>query len=277
MSRNTSPARHSLETARTFLFVPGSRPDRFDKAVASGAGVIILDLEDAVAPQHKDQARRNVSDWLASGGQAVVRINGIGTSWFEDDLALVDTARAVMLPKAEGLHDLEQLESIGLGETPVIPLLETARGVFHAEAIGGHSSVVRVGFGNVDFAARVGVDPGSRVALMHARSQIVYASSAAGCGTPIDGVTTAVRDTDLLRSDAAHARDLGFGAKLLIHPSQVDAVEDILRPAEEEIRWARAVLKDASRGVGVVDGHMIDEPVLLRARRLIIEADETDL
>lgn len=272
MSLITPPVRRHLEMARTFLFVPGSRPDRFEKAVASGADVVILDLEDAVAPQDKDQARTNVSHWLAAGGHAVVRINGIGTPWFEDDMTALASATAVVLPKVEGLRDVELLESRGPDTILVIPLLETPRGVFRAEAIGGHSSVVRLAFGNVDFAARAGVDPGSHVALAHARSQIVYASSAAGCGTPIDGVTTAVRDIDLLRSDAAHARDLGFRAKLLIHPSQVGPVDEVMRPTQDELRWARAVLADASTGVGVVDGHMVDEPVLLRARRLLDHA-----
>lgn len=275
MSLTTSPARQHLEMARTFLFVPGSRPDRFEKAVDSGADVVILDLEDAVAPQNKDQARTNVADWLAAGGQAAIRINGIDTPWFEDDLTVLAAATAVVLPKVEELHELELLESLSPDTISVIPLLETPRGVFRAEAIGAHSSVVRMAFGNVDFAARAGVDPGSHVALAHARSQIVYASSAAGCGTPIDGVTTAVRDIDLLRSDAAHARDLGFRAKLLIHPSQVRPVDEVMRPTQDELRWARAVLADASSGVGVVDGHMVDEPVLMRARRLLDEARDT--
>lgn len=269
MSGQAGLTRRELEVARTFLFVPGSRPERFDKAVASGADVVILDLEDAVAPQDKDEARANAARWLAAGGRAVVRVNGLGTPWFEDDLALAAAAGAVVLPKSEAPDDLDAINS---GETPVIPLLETPKGVLNAERICAHHAVVRAAFGNVDFAARLGVDPGSVDALAHARSQIVYASSAAECSPPIDGVTTSIQDVDLLRSDVTRARGLGFGAKLLIHPSQVGPVDEALRPTEAEIRWARSVLDVVSSGVGVVEGHMIDEPVIQRARALLEQA-----
>jgi citrate lyase subunit beta/citryl-CoA lyase len=260
--------RRQLEVARTFLFVPGTRPDRFDKAVASGADVVILDLEDAVSSKDKDSARHHVADWLAKGGQAAVRVNALDTPWFELDLAVATMATAVVLPKTESPREVELTAELGLGATPLIPLLETPRGVFDAARICARPEVVRVGFGNVDFASHIGVDPGSHSALSHARSQIVYASGDAGCAAPIDGVTTVIGDTDILLADAVHARELGFGAKLLIHPSHVTPVSDVLRPTEEELEWARAVLAQASTGVGVVEGQMVDEPVLRRARRL---------
>jgi citrate lyase subunit beta / citryl-CoA lyase len=249
--------------------VPGSRPERFDKAVASGADAVILDLEDAVAPQDKDEARVNVAKWMASGGRAVVRVNGLGTRWFEQDLRLAASASAVLLPKAE---DEDEVGVVSGGGTPVIALLETPKGVLNAERICAHPAVVRAAFGNLDFAAHVGVDPGSIAALAHARSHIVYASSAAECAGPIDGVTTAIHDTDVLRSDASHARDLGFRAKLLIHPAQIGPVDDVFRPSEAELEWARSVLEGLSDGVGVVDGHMTDQPVIRRAQALLGQA-----
>jgi len=258
--------RRDLELARTFLFVPGSRPERFDKAVASGADVVILDLEDAVAPEEKEEARLNVARWLAAGGRAVVRVNGRGTRWFKDDVALAVSAAAIVLPKAETPEDINAVNS---GETPVIALLETPKGVLNAEVICAHHSVVRAAFGNVDFAARLGVDPSSVAALAHARSHLVYASSAAECAAPIDGVTTSIQDADQLRADASQARVLGFGAKLLVHPSQVDLVHEVFRPTDAEIRWARSVVDGMTSGVGVVEGHMIDEPVIQRARALL--------
>lgn len=275
MTGDAGPTRRELEVARTFLFVPGTRPDRFDKAVASGADVVILDLEDAVAPSDKEIARANVAAWLTRGGRAVVRVNGPDTPWYDADVSVASSAGAVVLPKTEGPRDIERVASAGLGEAPVIPLLETPAGVLDAERICACPEVVRAGFGNIDFAARVGVDPTSRLALAHARSHIVYASSAAGCAAaPIDGVTTAIDDADLLRSDALHARELGFRAKLLIHPSQVRPVATVLRPTGDEIRWARSVLRESSDGVGVSDGQMVDAPVLMRAQRLLGEALE---
>lgn len=273
MTENQALTRGDLELARTYLFVPGTRPDRFDKAVASGADVVILDLEDAVAPQQKAEARRNVAAWLGAGGRAVVRVNALDTQWFESDLAEISAAAAIILPKVETVCDVETVDSVGRGGVWLIPLLETPNGLLNVERICSLEQVVRVAFGNIDFAARVGVDPSSRVALSYARSRIVYASSAAGCAAPIDGVTTAIDDMDRLRSDTLHSRELGFRAKLLIHPSQVAPVAEALGPTLEELRWARSVLEKASGGARALEHEMVDEPVRLRARRLLDEAD----
>lgn len=274
MTGSTASTRRDLAVARTFLFVPATRPGQFDKAVASGADVVIIDLEDAVAAQDKAAARDDVAAWLAGGGRAAVRVNGVHTPWFEGDMVAAAAAGAVVLPKVESARDVEMLGAVGFGDVPLIPLLETPKGVLAAERVCARAEVVRVGFGNVDFAACVGVDPASHMALTHARSHLVYASSAAGCAAPIDGVTTAIGDADRLVSDTTHARDLGFRAKLLIHPSQVGPVWEILRPTGNEVRWARSVLKEASSGVGVFEGQMVDEPVLIRARRLLADAQD---
>jgi len=268
MIRGGALSRRDLETATTFIFVPGSRDDRFDKAAGSGADVVIIDLEDAVAPADKHAARSKAARWLAAGGRAAVRINAPGTAWFEADLAAIGTA-PIVLPKAESLADFEQIRATGRPEVPVVPLVESPAGMFNVREICGAREVVRVGFGNVDFAAQVGTDPASHAALLLARSQIVYGSSAAGVAAPVDGVTTAVTDTDRLVADAQHARDLGFTAKLLIHPSQVAPVTQVLQPTGDELRWARVVLSSAREGVGLHDGEMIDEPVLARARHLL--------
>ena len=258
----------STERARTLLFVPGSRPDRFDRAVGSGADVVILDLEDAVAPDGKDAARSAAERWLAAGGRAAVRINGHGTPWFDRDLAGSAVAAAVVLPKAESAEVVAGVVAALPPGLPVLPLVETPRGLLAISEICSVPGVARVAFGNVDFAAELGVDPGSHAALSTARSQIVYASAAAGCAPPVDGVTTAVHDGSALLADARHARELGFTGKLLIHPSQVETVAGVLAPTAEEVRWAREVLA-AGDGVRVVGGQMIDEPVVRRARRVI--------
>jgi citrate lyase subunit beta/citryl-CoA lyase len=261
-----------LQDATTFLFVPGSRPDRFDKAVASGADVVILDLEDAVAPREKDQARSHVSAWLAAGGRAAVRVNPVGSAWFAADVAAVGSALAVVLPKAESDDDLRHVAMQAQGPTRVVPLVETARGVMAVQQICSAPGVVRIGFGNIDLAADLGVQPTCRPALMAARSQLVYASRAASLAGPIDGVTTKLGDDEALADDARHGRDLGFTAKLTIHPGQVPIVADVFDATQRELDWAFAVLRTVRDGVGVHDGDMVDEPVLARARSILRRA-----
>jgi citrate lyase subunit beta/citryl-CoA lyase len=250
-----------IEHARSFLFVPGDRPDRFAKAAAAGADVVVLDLEDAVAPAAKDVAREHVAAWLAEGHTAVVRINAAGTPWHAADRAAVAAAAAVMVPKAERPEDLDGLSS-------VLPLVETARGIAAAAGLCAVPAVVRPVFGSIDLAADLGVDPLSRTALLHARSALVLAAAAAGCAPPVDGVTTALSDVDAVRADTRHAVELGFTGKLCVHPRQVPVVHDAFRPTGAEIAWARSVLA-AGEGVTAVDGRMVDRPVLLRARRLL--------
>lgn len=259
-------ARDDLEVARTFLFVPATRPDRFDKAVNSGADVVIIDLEDAVAAEDKVEARADVQDWLARGGRAAVRTNGRNTEWFDEDLAAASAAIAVVVPKAESAADVVPPQDHHL---PVIPLIETPRGLLAVHEICQTPGVVRVAFGNVDFAAETGIDPASHAALSTARSQLVYTSAAARCAPPIDGVTTSIDDREILAADTRHARELGFTAKLLIHPSQIAVVAELMGSSPEEVQWARGVLAASTSGVSVHNGHMIDEPVLRRARRIL--------
>lgn len=255
-----------IADARSFLFVPGDRLDRFAKAAAAGADVVVLDLEDAVAPGAKDAARDHVVAWLSAGNVAVVRVNGVGTPWYERDVAAVrELAVAVMVPKAERVDDLAGLPS-------VLPLIETPVGVRAAEVLCGVPTVVRPAFGSIDLAACPGVSPASRTALLHARSALVLAAAAAGCAPPVDGVTMALSDVDAVRSDVSHAVELGFTGKLCVHPRQVAVVHEALRPSDEELAWARRVLA-ASEGEAVaVDGELVDRPVLVRAARLIARA-----
>lgn len=253
-----------IADARSFLFVPGDRPDRFAKAAAAGADVVVLDLEDAVAPAAKEAARAHVVAWLAEGHTAVVRVNAAGTPWHADDVAAVRDAAAVMVPKAEWPSDLDGLPS-------VLPLVETARGIAAATDLCGVATVVRPVFGSIDLAAELGVDPLSRTALLHARSALVLAAAAAGCAPPVDGVTMALSDVDAVRDDTRHAVELGFTGKLCVHPRQVPVVHEAFRPSEDEIAWARTVLT-AGDGVTAVGGQMVDRPVSLRAERLLRRA-----
>lgn len=262
--------RHALLTARTFLFVPGSRPERFDRAVAAGADVIIVDLEDAVAHDAKDAARQAAAAWFAEGGKAVIRINACGTPWHADDVALAThTVAPVMLAKSVGA---QQVAAIGQATgAAVIPLVETAAGVLSARAIAEQPGVPRLAFGSIDYAAEIGVDPNDREALLFARSTLVTASAAAGIGTPLDGVTTAFRDPLALADDVGYAARLGLTGKLCIHPDQVRPVHDRLAPSAAQIEWAERIVAAASAGGAAVavDGHMVDAPVVARAEWIL--------
>lgn len=261
--------------ARTLLFVPGDRPDRFAKAVASGADAVVLDLEDAVPPQAKRDARAAVSRWLASEPPNVaVRINPPGTAWYSEDVAAVaECGVPVMLPKAQDPSEVAAL----VGElgplARVIPLIETAAGLHRAVEVCSVPGVVRPAFGSVDLAAELGVDAGDSEALRYARSALAVAARAAGSAAPIDGVTTALRDESVLLADCVHALSLGYTAKMCIHPAQVAPVAMALAPTSDEIDWARAVLAAADgSGVAVLDGKLIDRPVVLRARSVLLRS-----
>jgi len=268
---------------RSYLFVPGHRADRFDKALACGADAVVLDLEDAVASQDKAAARDALARYLAVAdddrrARLVVRINDERTPWFDDDLALLATTRAsaVMLPKAETVVTLARVRSACPG-IAVLALVESARGVLNAEALAAADGVMRLVFGTLDFALDLDLvdDPAAGpVGLDAAASRLAWASRAAGLPPPVAGVTANMHDAALLHADFARARAHGFGAKLCIHPQQVAWVHEALRPTDAEIEWAQRVLAAASsmQGAVQVDGRMVDRPVVERARRLLQRA-----
>jgi len=262
-----------LETARTLLFVPGDRPERFDKAVASGAGLVVLDLEDAVAPEAKPSARQHVEAWLAAGHPCAVRVNGHGSSWHDDDLAAVAGHDCVVVvPKAESPELLSQIaRQVDAG---VLALVETAAGVLGAQGIAAAPGVERLALGTYDLGAELGVSPDDGDAMAWSRGALVLASAAAGVAPPVDGVTGDVEDEELLRSEVQRAARMGFTGKLCIHPRQVGVVETLLQPTAEELQWARAVTEAVTEAGGgsavvLVDGRMVDKPVVERARRML--------
>lgn len=264
-------SRDALSAASTFLFTPAARPDRFDRAAATGADVVVLDLEDAVAPRDKESAREHVDAWLGAGGAAAVRVNGAGTPWHDGDVAMARRhGVAVMLPKAEPSTGPSALAESGL---PVLALVETAVGVQGAAEVARRSEVVRLAFGTVDLATELGLDHTDRDALAHARSVLALASRAAGLAAPVDGVTVAVRDEERLADDCRHGLARGFTAKLCIHPAQVPVAARALAPDAAAVRWARSVVEAAAGGaVAVLDGALVDKPVVDRARSLLARA-----
>ena len=231
---------------RAYLFVPGNRPERFDKALASGADAVIVDLEDAVPPADKIAARAAVAAWLSPQRSVVIRINGPDTVWFAEDLALCALAgvAAVMVPKAERVADLEHVATVAVGRA-VLPLIETARGFDNAREIAHTDGVQRLVFGSIDFQLDLGIRDDDE-ALLFFRSQLVLLSRLADRAAPVDGVSTAIDDLDHLQRDTARARRLGFGAKLCIHPRQVETVIRGFVPSDDEIDWAQRVLAAAA-------------------------------
>lgn len=263
----------TLGNARTLLFVPGDRPDRFDKAASAGADVVILDLEDAVAAAQKDEARRQVVSYLRAGGVASVRINSFDTAWHAADLDAIARASAggVVVPKAEDPAVVAGIaDRCGM---PVLAIIETARGVLAAPRIAAAPGVTRLALGALDLAADIGT--GDAGVLAQIRTQVVLASRAAGLAGPVDSVTTDVRDAAAAAADARAAKRVGMAGKLCVHPRQVGPVALEFGPTDDEVRWARAVLAAVGEnsGVVVVSGEMVDEPVLKRARRIVSDAE----
>ncbi|MGB6054101.1 MAG: CoA ester lyase [Burkholderiaceae bacterium] len=256
---------------RSYLFVPGDRPERFDKACAAGADAVIVDLEDAVAPDNKAAARAAVANWLSPAHPVLLRINGADSEWFADDLQLCRQpgVGGIVLPKAEHSTVLQQLTAAHPG-VAILPLIETAQGFWNAAQLARGPGVQRLMFGSIDFQLDLGIE-GDDDALLYFRSQLVLVSRLGEIGAPVDGVTTALGDGRQLQADTERARRLGFGGKLCIHPAQVAAVNRHFSPSDDEVAWAERVLAaaQASQGAAVaLDGKMIDRPVILRAQRI---------
>jgi citrate lyase subunit beta/citryl-CoA lyase len=263
-----------LSPLALFLFVPADRTERWTKAFASGADAVILDLEDAVVASAKPGARRALREGYdaiaASQCPVLVRVNARSG---DDHLLDIDAIRglglaAVMLPKAETAGDVEATSAAT--ERPVVALIESARGLAAARPIA--AACARIAFGSIDFAADMG-SAHTRAALASARSELVLASRLAGRAAPIDGVTTSIKDPDLIRADAAHACELGFSGKLLIHPAQIAPALDGFRPSEDDVAWAERILAaQGAVGAAAIDGAMVDAPVFLRAEQIMRRA-----
>jgi citrate lyase subunit beta/citryl-CoA lyase len=253
----------------------------------SDADVIVFDLEDAVAPGRKDEGRTAVRELLGDpefdpDAEVCVRVNG-GRGRIRADLETVldfdrsDYPDSVMLPKVDAADDVRQLEfelaQNDADDLPAIALLETARGVLHAEGIADADLTDALAFGAEDLAADLGAtrtDEGTEV--LHAREHVVLAAAAAGIDA-IDTVFTDIGDTDGLREEAGFAKDLGYDGKMAIHPAQVDPINEAYTPDEDELEWARTVLEARDeaddRGVFRVDDEMIDAPLIAQAEQVI--------
>jgi len=265
----------------TYLFVPGNRPDRFDKAFNIGADATILDLEDAVSTSEKESARESVRAWIASRRDAkereriAVRMNDGATPWFADDLRMLVSVnvRYVMLPKVERNEHVAAVCAALAPGSQILPLIETALGVANVEAIAAARGVQRLAFGTLDYGVYLDLS-GDERGLIYPSARIASASRLAGLAAPVAGVTPAIDDEPRLLADLAFARAFGFGAKLCIHPRQVAIVAKAMLPSAAEIDWARRVLAAAAstQGAVQVDGRMVDRPVIANAQAILDRA-----
>jgi citrate lyase subunit beta/citryl-CoA lyase len=262
-----------------FLFVPGTRPERFLRALDSGASGVILDLEDAVAEEDKETARAAIrSAWSQFSDEQkkrlVIRTNSPGSKFYSADLILSQELQVacIMIPKSESLDQINGAALI-LPNTAIIPMIETALGLHHLNEIANSNQVLRLALGNLDLQADLGMMcDAQETELQTARYQIALASRLAQITPPVDGVTPSTDDLPRITDDAERAKRMGFGAKLCIHPKQVAIVQAAFMPTEEEVHWAQRVIEadKASKGGAVkLDGKMIDRPVVLLAKRTL--------
>jgi len=283
---------------RSLLFVPADSERKLEKALQSGADALILDLEDSVASSRKDEARRIAARFLAErAGSALlyVRVNALSTGLIEEDLAAVmsDRPAGIMLPKAEGGHDVSLLSAklrvheaenaIEDGATAILPLItETAKAVFSVHTIAGASKRLSgLTWGaedlSADIGARVTRDNAGGYTGVFALARSMTLLAAASAGVPaIDTVYPAYRDIEGFSRDCSEAERDGFTGKMAIHPSQVPIINGAFTPSEEAIDHSRRVVaafaEAGDAGVVSVDGEMVDRPHLLRAERILARA-----
>ena len=264
-------------SARSYLYVPADRPEMLAKSADRGADALIVDLEDAVAPSRKVEARRALSDFLPGPAETWVRVNN-HPDLLADDVAASAGAAGIVLAKAEPAT-LAQVVSIT--SLPLTPLIETAVGLLAAEEMASVTGVERLAIGEADLSAELGVTPGDDgVELLYARSKLVVASAAAGIDAPTGPVFTDFRDADGLgRSTEALAR-LGFGSRPAIHPAQVEVINEAFTPTPEQLVAARELIEAfeealaAGAGAAASDGVMFDAAVVRQARRVLDRARE---
>jgi citrate lyase beta subunit len=273
----------ALASARSFLFVPASDEHKSRRALGTAADVVVVDLEDAVSFDQKDTARDVVRRALAdtpSKALVAIRVNGAHTAFFAADVELVEELRpdVLVLPKATP----EAVDALGADGPPVVAIVETADGLRHAYEVASKPRVQAIIVGAIDLgvALRLEQRPDG-LEILFARSKAVLDSAAARIRAPIDRVWTDVRDGDGLEADARFARSLGFRGKACVHPDQIEIVNGVFTPSDEELTRARRVVEAYEQAVGegegvtAIEGEMIDLPVVERARQVLALAERS--
>ncbi len=268
---------------RSKLFVPGSRSELFQKAVASDADALSFDLEGSVAAEGKTRAREAVSGFLRENAIVrqcvIVRVNGISSGWFEHDVEALAgcPVDCFNVPKVESAKDVHSALSALGGKTKILANIETPRAVRQAAEIaaaGARVAGLQIGF--VDLFSQFGIDPGEAAAKYSIRLAVRLAAAEAGIAV-FDSAFASLQDAAGFRTEAESARRLGFTGKSCIHPSQVAIANEVFAPSRAEIARAQRILEAALAHADTVfqfDGQMIDKPVLDRARDLLRAAEE---
>ena len=273
---------------RSALYLPASNARAIEKSRTLPCDVVILDLEDAVAPDLKTLARTQACAAAREGGfgtrELIIRVNGLETPWGADDLAAAGAAGAdaILVPKIAAPADIAAYAGALPAAAPIWLMIETCRSLFHLDAIGAMSTASRVCawvIGSNDLAKEMQCRPGAaRTPLIAPLSLAVAAARAHGLAI-LDGVTNDIDHTDTLALHCAQGSDMGFDGKTLIHPSQIDAANRAFSPNAEEVAWSRTILAAfaaegaADKGVLRVEGRMVERLHLVRARQIIAVSD----
>lgn len=271
---------HGYGVWRSLLFVPGARPDRFEKACRAGADLVCIDLEDAVAPQDKDEARAATLAFLKQhddrGSQRVgLRVNAVGTAACEADLADLEGATGidfVMVPKVAGAADVDRVRA-AYGVDQIIPVLESARAMQRVDEIADHPAVSGALYGGIDLSADIGCDL-SWDAHIYGRSRCAIAFGAAR-KTLFDMPYLDVTDAPGLQEDTTRAMSLGIHARSAIHPAQLAPIHAAYTPSAAAVAAATRIVdafEAAKGGVALLDGKLIELPVIKSARRVLANA-----
>lgn len=267
---------------RSSLFVPGNRPDRFLKAVHSGAGIVIVDLEDAVAMADKARARTALAESAAAvadacrqaGSAFFVRVNAVDSAWHADDVRAVAAlpVDGILLPKPASGDAVAQVWR-AVGGKPLHLLMETAHAFARIAELAGAPGVTRLMLGCADLMSELDLEDDGEP-LHYFRTQLLLHSTLAGLPPPVDGVCLALYDQVQMRREIARARQFGFTAKACIHPAQVALAQEGFLPSAQKLDWARRVLEGSADGrAASLDGRLIDGPIVTQARRLLARAD----
>ncbi|MEO1986464.1 MAG: CoA ester lyase [Martelella sp.] len=259
------------------LFISAARPDAFAAACAAGSDMVVIDLEDSVAPDSKAAVRRIPQSALPKerSVKLYLRVNGVGTVWHRDDVAFARMAGVdgVVLPKSESAAEITALrKALGQGQK-VIAQIETMRGLSRVEEIA--EAADRLALGSIDLCEDLGCAH-TRLALLPLRSRIVQAARLAGAQAPLDGVTISVTDAAAIADDAMHASELGFGGKCLIHPRQLVPARAGFRASPQDLDWAHHALAAEERALPDAEGEMLRSPVVTRAQRLLMRGQWHD-
>lgn len=275
------------------LFVPGSRPDRFAKAIKNGSGDIIIDLEDAVAENAKASAREAIHEFLSTlvpraerDFNLSIRINAPVTQHYPEDVALIhefsDRIDYVVLPMVEDPQQITEVfhaAAEGNHRPPMVAQIETAQGVLNAPAIATAKGLLTLAFGAADYANELNISTSGTVQFLFARSAVVNACAASGLTAPLDSPHFDITDPEGMAHSVAHARELGFGGKFCIHPQQTSPVLQAFAPSDAEVQKAREISEafetaqnEGVSSVKLPNGTFIDYPVYHRAQKILTKA-----